>query len=150
MKNRRHKMIREIIENNNIETQFQLTDELEKRGFHVTQATVSRDVKELGLVKILTGDNTFKYSFPAGLPTGNIYERAKRMMRDNVLKMVPSDNLLVVRTLPGAAQGVASCIDNLAWQEIIGSVAGDDTILLVVKNKECCKDLLLRLQELAQ
>ena len=80
----------------------------------------------------------------------NTSEALSRMMRDNVLKMVASDNLLVVRTLPGTAQGVASCIDNLAWQEIIGTVAGDDTILLVIKNKDCCKDLLLKLQDLAQ
>lgn len=150
MKSRRHKAIREIIENRNIETQFQLTEELEKHGFHVTQATISRDIKELGLVKVAAGNNVFAYSFPLNTPTGNAHDRAKRMLRENVLKYNSSGNMVVIRTMPGIAQGLASCIDNLGWKELVGSVAGDDTIFLLVKEDVPCSDVIERLQALGQ
>ncbi len=130
MKNRRHQKIREIIENKNIETQFQLTDELRSHGFNVTQATISRDIKELGLIKVVAGENNFRYSFPSGVVVGNNFDRAKRMFRDNVLKVSYSENLVVIKTLPGIASGVASCVDGLGWSELIGSVAGDDTVFV--------------------
>lgn len=146
MKNRRHKVIREIIENQNIETQFQLTDELKKYGFQVTQATISRDIKELGLIKVVSGENSFRYSLPTGVVVGNNFDRSKRMFRDNVLKVVQSDNIIVVKTLPGIASGVASCLDGLGWSEILGSVAGDDTIFVLVRSKEDAEDIAGRLQ----
>ena len=146
MKNRRHKVIREIIENQNIETQFQLTDELKKYGFQVTQATISRDIKELGLIKVVSGENSFRYSLPTGVVVGNNFDRSKRMFRDNVLKVVQSDNIIVVKTLPGSASGVASCLDGLGWSEILGSVAGDDTIFVLVRSKEDAEDIAGRLQ----
>ena len=146
MKNRRHKVIREIIENQNIETQFQLTDELKKYGFQVTQATISRDIKELGLIKVVSGENSFRYSLPTGVVVGNNFDRSKRMFRDNVLKVVQSDNIIVVKTLPGIASGVASCLDGLGWSEILGSVAGDDTIFVLVKSKEDAVEITGRLQ----
>ncbi|MEG1501640.1 MAG: arginine repressor, partial [Clostridiales bacterium] len=131
IKNRRHKMIREIIENKDIETQFQLTDELRKYGFNVTQATISRDIKELGLIKVASGENFFRYSFPPGIMAGNTFDRAKKMMRDNLLRVDYSMNTIVVHTLPGTAQGIAFCIDGLAWKEVLGTVAGDDTIIMI-------------------
>ena len=146
MKNRRHKGIREIIENQNIETQFQLTDELKKYGFQVTQATISRDIKELGLIKVVSGENSFRYSLPTGVVVGNNFDRSKRMFRDNVLKVVQSDNIIVVKTLPGIASGVASCLDGLGWSEILGSVAGDDTIFVLVRSKDDAEDIAGRLQ----
>ena len=146
MKNRRHKVIREIIENQNIETQFQLTDELKKYGFQVTQATISRDIKELGLIKVVSGENSFRYSLPTGVVVGNNFDRSKRMFRDNVLKVVQSDNIIVVKTLPGIASGVASCLDGLGWSEILGSVAGDDTIFVLVRSKDDAEDIAGRLQ----
>ncbi len=150
MKSRRQKAIREIIENKNIETQFQLTEELEKHGFHVTQATISRDIKELGLVKVAAGNNVFAYSSPLNTPAGNAHDRAKRMLRENVLKYNSSGNMVVIRTMPGIAQGLASCIDNLGWKELVGSVAGDDTIFLLVKEDVLCGDVIERLQSLGQ
>ena len=150
MKSRRHKVIREIIENKSIETQFQLTEELMKHGFNVTQATISRDIKELGLIKVAAGDNVFEYSFPPNVMAGNVHDRAKRMLRDNALKYNTSGNTVVIRTLPGIAQGVASCIDNLGWKELIGTVAGDDTIFLLVKEGVDCNQVIARLQALGQ
>ncbi|MGI6360861.1 MAG: arginine repressor [Bacillota bacterium] len=150
IKNRRHKMIREIVENKNIETQFQLTDELKKYGFNVTQATISRDIKELGLIKVASGEDFFRYSFPPGSMTGNIFERAKKMLRDNMLRINKSNNLIIMRTLPGTAQGVAFCIDSLTWKEVLGTIAGDDTIMVIVKESEDIQEVIDRLQSLAQ
>jgi transcriptional regulator of arginine metabolism len=150
MKNRRHQKIREIIENKNIETQFQLTDELRSHGFNVTQATISRDIKELGLIKVVAGENTFRYSFPSGVVVGNNFDRAKRMFRDNVLKVSYSENLVVIKTLPGIASGVASCVDGLGWSELIGSVAGDDTVFVLIRDKKDVQPVSERLQSLTQ
>jgi len=150
MKNRRHKMIREIIEQKKIETQCQLTEELQKHGFNVTQATISRDIKEIGLVKVASGENSFRYNFPPGLITGNSFDRAKRILRENMLKLEISHFILVLKTLPGAAQSVAFCLDGLGWKELIGSVAGDDTILLVARGNEDAHKMADNLQELAQ
>ncbi len=148
MKNSRHKVIREIIEAQNVETQFQLTDELRKYGFSVTQATISRDIKELGLIKVATGANSFKYSFPSGMVVGNNFDRACRIFRDNVLKVLSNESMIVVRTLPGMAQGVAGCLDGLSWKELFGTVAGDDTILLIIRTKEEVPVVTERLQSL--
>ena len=134
MKNRRHKIIREIVEQQNIETQFQLTEALAARGFNVTQATISRDIKELGLTKIAGSDNSFHYGFPPGMSAVNTFERAKRVLHDSLLKVDVGYNIVILRTMPGMAQGVASCIDGLGWKEILGTLAGDDTIFLVVRD----------------
>ncbi|MCL2677963.1 MAG: arginine repressor [Clostridiales bacterium] len=149
IKSKRHKIIREIIESKNIETQLQLTDELRKHDFNVTQATVSRDTKELGLVKVAFDENTFRYSFPAGIMAGGSLERAKKMLNDNVTKMDISENLVVVRTYPGMAQGVASAIDGLNWKEIIGTVAGDDTVFVAVRSKNEAPSVADKLKNLA-
>ena len=150
MKNRRHKMIREIIEQKNIETQCQLTEELQKHGFNVTQATISRDIKEIGLVKVASGESSFCYNFPPGMVTGNSFDRAKRMLRENMLRLEISNFILVLKTLPGSAQAVAFCLDSLGWKELVGSVAGDDTILLVSRDDDEARKLAESLQELAQ
>ena len=148
IKNNRHKIIRDIIENNNIETQFQLTDELKKHGFNVTQATVSRDIKEMGLIKIAYGENAFRYSFPVGMMAGNVFDRTKRMFRDNIQKIEFSENIIVIKTLPGVAQAIASCVDCLTWKEILGCVAGDDTIIIIVRERSQTAETCKKLQEL--
>lgn len=150
IKNRRHKIIREIIEKKDIETQMQLTEELQKYGFDVTQATISRDIKELGLVKVSSGENYFRYSFPSGIISGNTMERTKKMLQDNLLRIDYSGNIIVMRTLPGTAQGIAFCIDSLNWKELLGTVAGDDTIMIVIKELTNISDVVMRLQKLNQ
>lgn len=148
MKNRRHKMIREIVENQNIETQFQLTEALRIHGFNVTQATISRDIKELGLVKVAAGSNNFRYGFPPGVNTVSTYERAKRVLHDSLLRVDVGHDLVVLKTMPGMAQGVGSCLDSLDWTEIVGVVAGDDTIFVAVGDDHDPKSLAERLREL--
>lgn len=150
IKNRRQKTIREIIEQKNIETQFQLTEELQKHGFNVTQATISRDIKEMGLIKVASGENSFRYNFPPGIMAGNTFDRAKRMLRDNLLKVEVSHFIIVVKTLPGMAQGVAFCIDGLGWKEVAGCVAGDDTIMMIIKEGEDARKMADNIQNLAQ
>jgi len=148
MKVARQRKIQEIIENQNIETQSELTEVLRKQGFEVTQATVSRDIKELGLIKIPTGFNSGKYSIPGKITLVNLHERTKRLFRDNVTNIDFSENLIIIRTLPGAAQAIASCIDHLDSKEIIGTVAGDDTIMMVIKPKDRVSAVIEKMEEL--
>lgn len=148
MKARRQRCIRELIEAELIETQEQLVEELKRQGFEVTQATISRDIKELGLIKIPAGMNEFHYALPHKVSIGNINERLQRVFEDNVVSMDFSENLVLIRTLPGTAHAVASLLDNVKWKEIIGTVAGDDTILVIVKPKEAVNIVLERMQGL--
>ncbi len=150
MKARRQRQILEIIRRQVIETQEELAEALRAAGFPVTQATVSRDIRELGLVKVPGDNNTFRYAPPGETPPLRRDERLKRLLRSSVQLIDYSENLVVVKTLPGEAQGVASAIDQVAWPEIIGTVAGDDTILIVVKRKKLVPAVLQRLNELAR
>ena len=134
-KTSRQKMIQKIIEKDEIATQFELAEQLKRHGFNVTQATVSRDIKEIGLIKIPMEGNLSKYSMPVNISVGNIAERMRRMFMDNAVSVNAAENIIIVKTLPGTAQGLAACIDQSNWTEIVGSIAGDDTILLIIKEK---------------
>jgi transcriptional regulator of arginine metabolism len=133
LKTSRQKKILEIVENNAVSTQEELADALRAAGYNVTQATVSRDIKELRLVKVATGENTYRYGLPVEQESAKNEERLRRMMKELVVSIAASDNIVVLKTYPGNAQAVASLIDGARWPEIIGSVAGDDTIILIVK-----------------
>ncbi len=146
MKNRRHRTIRDIVESQNIETQLQLTQELRKYGFEVTQATISRDIKELGLIKVVSGENTFRYSLPTAVVVNNV-DRSRRMFRDNVLKVTAAENIVLLKTLPGMASAVAACLDSMNWSNLLGSVAGDDTIFALTPNRQRAQELLKKLQD---
>lgn len=133
MKSKRQKKIIDIIEGNPIPTQEELAEALRQAGIEVTQATVSRDIKELRLVKVSQGNDTYRYAIPKETAIGVSEEKLKRMIRDFVTGVDYSENLIVIRTYPGNAHGVASLIDGANWEQIIGTVAGDDTILLIIK-----------------
>jgi len=148
MKSRRHHKILEIIRQQRIETQEELSGELKKCGFEVTQATVSRDIKELGLVKTPGENNEFYYALPGEKRLPRSKERIKRLFQDTVIGLDASENLIVIKTNPGGAQGVASAIDLAGWAEVIGTVGGDDTILVVVKPKEASGTVLKRFKDL--
>lgn len=135
MKNQRHSTILELIEKEVVETQEELVDLLRQRGLDVTQSTVSRDIKELQLIKIPCGNNVYRYAKPRVTAEFG-QERLARLFRDSVQSVDYSENLIVINTLPGGAQVVASALDNSNWPEIIGTVAGDDTILVIIKPKE--------------
>jgi transcriptional regulator of arginine metabolism len=132
MKAQRQIKIREIIANQEIETQEELVQALREAGYHVTQATVSRDIKELNLVKVATNHGAYKYSLPAD-QRFNPLQKLKRLLQDSFVSIENSGNLIVLKTLPGNANAVASLLDHLEWEEIIGTIAGDDTILMICR-----------------
>ncbi|MBC7342192.1 MAG: arginine repressor [Clostridia bacterium] len=146
MKAARQRKIIELITQRPISTQERLTAELIEAGFEVSQATVSRDIKEMGLIKVMGRDGNYYYACP-NPEAPNPIIRLKRLFADSVLKIDTSDNLVVIKTLPGVAHAVASCIDGIGWPEIIGTVAGDDTILAVIKNRKLAKQIHSRFSE---
>jgi len=144
---RQHKIL-EIIRRQHIGTQEELLSELRKSGIKVTQATISRDIKELGLVKVPFKNNEFYYASPGEGRLHHSEERLKRLFISSVVGLDASENLIIIKTNPGGAQGVASAIDLAGWDEIIGTVGGDDTILVVVKPKEAVGAVLDRFTDL--
>lgn len=147
MKAQRHKKILELIGTRIIATQQELAAALREAGFRVTQGTVSRDIKELGLVKAVR-DGKARYTLPESQTTLLGGERLARLFRDAVTAVDRSDNLIVVKTLPGAAQQVASAIDHANWDDVVGTVGGDDTILVVARSKRAAPQLLDRFAQL--
>ena len=124
MKTKRHRKILEIIKENIVGTQEELAELLKQDGFNVTQATVSRDIKELALIKISVGNDRYRYSLPTEITVSET--RLRFMLKEFVLNYAASENILIVRTAPGNANAVASALDNAQWAEILGSVAGDE------------------------
>lgn len=148
MKGLRHTKIKEMIEKKVVETQEELADALSKEGIDVTQATVSRDIKELMLIKVPTGDGRYRYAFP---PEQNIMisqSRMERIFQDSVISMDFSLNIIVLRTQQGTAPAVAYTIDYVKWPEVIGTVAGEDTVLVVVKPAEAVQAIMAKFQAL--
>ena len=140
MKSVRHAMILDIIESADIETQEELADELSKRGI-VTQATVSRDIKELRLLKVLADNGGYKYATVDKAEKG-LSERFIRIFSESTLSMQSAENIIVIKTLSGSANAAAEAVDSLRWPEIVGSLAGDNTILVVIKDKEHVQNVM--------
>ena len=136
MKIARHEKIKEIIEAMVIETQDDLAQALRNSGIDVTQATVSRDIKELMLIKIPDASGGYRYAFPKERGMILSQGRLERTFQDSILSIGISENLVVIRTLPGTAQAVAYGIDYMKWPEVLGTVAGDDTIFVAVDNRD--------------
>ncbi|WP_172200315.1 MULTISPECIES: transcriptional regulator AhrC/ArgR [Saccharibacillus] len=135
MKGQRHIKIREIISSRDIETQDELVAALRTAGFQVTQATVSRDIKELLLIKVPLDDGRYKYSMPTD-QRYNPVQKLKRALVDNFVHIDHSGNLVVMKCLPGTANSIAALLDNMEWSEIMGTISGDDTILLICRQPE--------------
>lgn len=136
-KNKRHEKIIDIITNKDIETQEELADELRIAGFDVTQATVSRDIRLLKLIKVSTSSGTYKYGILSNreLEEAKKTERYKNIIASSILSMETIDKILVIRTLPGAASVVGEVIDSLNLEDIAGNIAGDNTIFVLVRNE---------------
>jgi transcriptional regulator of arginine metabolism len=139
-KGQRHIKIREIIAKNEVETQDELVQSLRDLGFKVTQATISRDIKELHLVKVPLSDGRYKYSLPAD-QRFNPLQKLKRLLIDSFIKIDSSSHLIVMKTLPGNANAVGALIDHLDWSEIMGTICGDDTILIICRSPLDAEDL---------
>ncbi|MBD8070392.1 transcriptional regulator AhrC/ArgR [Bacillus sp. PS06] len=142
-KGQRHIKIRDIITNNDIETQDELVDILKEEGFNVTQATVSRDIKELHLVKVPMQDGRYKYSLPAD-QRFNPLQKLKRALMDAFVRIDGAGQLIVMKTLPGNANAIGALIDNLDWDEILGTICGDDTILIICRSDQVTEEISQR------
>lgn len=135
MKISRHNKILEIIESNDITTQDELVQKLRDNGMNVTQATVSRDIKDLKLVKVLTKDGNYKYAALKKEEKGSC-DRLIRMLREVLVGIDSSENIVCLKTIPGSAQLVSKAVDELELKEIIGTIAGMDTVFMLIKNRE--------------
>lgn len=149
MKSKRHAKILEIISKNNIETQEELSERLEQEGFHVTQATVSRDIRELKLTKVAGQAGRQKY-ISLSESQMDIGEKYIRVFRAGFLSMDMAQNILVIRTVSGMAMAVAAALDSMDCSEIVGSIAGDDTIMCAVRTVEDTEHLMERLRKLTE
>ncbi|ANC77806.1 MULTISPECIES: transcriptional regulator AhrC/ArgR [Bacillales] len=142
-KGQRHIKIREMISNHDIETQDDLVELLKKANFNVTQATVSRDIKELHLVKVPMNDGRYKYSLPAD-QRFNPLQKLKRTLTDSFISIDYADHLIIMKTLPGNANAIGALIDKLDWEDLMGTICGDDTILIICRSKEVSADVSQR------
>lgn len=136
MQNKRHLMILRLIKEENIGTQEELASRLREEGIEVTQATISRDIKKLGLIKVPGEDDEYYYSYPG---TGNTLQSRswlKKMVQNFVLDIDYSENIILLKCVSGMAGGLGVAVDNSKIEGIMGTVAGDDTLMVVVKPTE--------------
>jgi transcriptional regulator of arginine metabolism len=143
----RHSKILEIITANEVETQEVLVAKLNDQGLKVTQATVSRDIKELGLVKVLTDKNTYKYAVINNFDS-KIPQRFINVFREAVTSFTATGNLLVIKTMRSGANAVAMIIDQMALAEVVGTIAGNDTIFVAAKSERDLEILIGKLNSL--
>lgn len=134
MKNQRQAKIMEIISTKNVETQEQLLYELQKEGFRGTQATISRDIKELRIVKELTSLGTYRYTTSSNEVSGSFSSRLNTIFRECVVGFDYAQNIIMIRTLPGLASAAASAVDAMNLSPIVGTLAGDDTVMIVMRD----------------
>lgn len=140
MKKQRHAKIKELIENFEIDTQEELAQKLNENGFCVTQATVSRDIRDMKLTKIPKNSGGFKYAL---LIESEHYlsDKYMRVLKDGFVSMDTAQNILVVKTVSGMAMAVAAAIDSMKFGQIIGSIAGDDTIMMALKSNHDAEEV---------
>ena len=147
MKYSRHAKILELIEKYQIETQEELAQKLGEQGMDVTQATVSRDIKELRLIMVMVDDEHYKYA-PISHGEGTITNRLLTIFTESFVSCDYANNMVVVKTLPGMAQASASAVDTLKLTEIVGTIAGDDTIMIVCRAEKIAEELVNKLSKM--
>ena len=134
MKSQRQAKIMEIISNRNVETQEQLLSILQEEGFRGTQATISRDIKELRIVKELTSLGTYRYTTENNEMATSFSARLNTIFRECVIGFDYAQNIIIIRTLPGLASAAGSAIDAMNMSMVVGSLAGDDTVMVVMRD----------------
>lgn len=146
----RLKAIKEIIRNNKISTQEELIDNLRQKGYSVTQSTISRDLKYLRLVKVRNYKQEEYYAIDNKYSSGTLFdiEKLKSKFKESVISKDRANNIIVIKTYPGEAQGVAAVVDGMNFVEILGTVAGDDTIICVVDNEDNAEKILNFMQNI--
>jgi len=148
LKSRRQSKILEIIRREIVETQEDLARRLREEGIKVTQATISRDIRELNLIKSPTGDGRLRYAQPGETISPNPNERLKRLIRDCCTNVDHSENIVVVNCLSGTANAVCEAVDLMRWKEIVGTVAGDNTFLIVVRTRPGVQAVISKLKKI--
>ena len=133
MKTKRQAKMLELIKRNDIETQEELSDYLEREGYQVTQATVSRDIRELKLTKVAMSNGRQKY-VALQETDENLSQKYVRVFHDGFVSMDMAQNILVIKTVAGMASAVCAAMDAMKWNEIVGSIAGDDTIMCAIRS----------------
>lgn len=149
MKTKRHAKILEIVRSRAVNTQEELLELLRQEGFSVTQATVSRDIKELRLVKTLDGSGVYRYASAkaeADSMSGQLYT----LFFDAVQSIDYAGNIVVVRCLPGMAQAVCASMDSAQWKNVVGTLAGEDTFICIMKNEDQAVGLVAELKKLTK
>ena len=147
MKSARHNLILEIIETMDIETQEELAEELKRRGGRVTQATVSRDIKELRLLKVLSENGGYKYATVERAEKG-MNDRFARILAESIVNIESVNNLVVISTLTASASAAGEAIDSMKWSEVLGTIAGDNTLLIIARSDDAVATLVDRLRAL--
>lgn len=148
MKTKRQAKIMEIIANKNVETQEQLLQELQNAGFRSTQATISRDIKELRIIKELTNFGTYRYTTSSGESAGTFSSKLNTIFRECITNFDYAQNMVVIRTLPGLASAAASAIDAMSMSFIVGTIAGDDTVFIVMRDHNAAASFCGEIQNL--
>jgi len=148
MKKLRHAMIVELIEKEVIETQEELADRLRSAGFDVTQATVSRDIRDLKLTKVTLDDGKQKYVLIK--EKNNAAKKYIRVLQEGFVSMDMAQNILVIKTMPGLAMAVAAALDELKIEGMLGCIAGDDTIMCAIKDVTLTYDVMTRLSDMLE
>ena len=147
LKSKRQNEIIRLITSEDIETQEELASELRTLGYKVTQATVSRDIRELRLIKVASTDGGFKYAKPERHEIA-VSERLTRILAESLVNVDSSNNIIVVKTLSGSANVAAEALDNLGWPEILGTIAGDNTIFIVTHTETDTNEISERIRRL--
>ncbi len=145
-KTERQQKIIELIGAYNISTQTELTNKLVEMGYDVTQATISRDLQEMRIMKVTLPDGTYKYAASNDTDI-KINDKLQNVFEQCLVSVDYANNLVVLKTISGAAQAVGYALDSFTWEEIVGSIAGDDTIMIVVRNEKSAKQLCAKLMK---
>lgn len=148
MKSKRHEKILELIRDNDIETQEQLLQQLQENGFNTTQATISRDIKQLHLIKEPIGRGQYRYAVSVQRSRLNVADKLRTIFRESVLTVDNAQNIVVIKTLPGLANAAGSAVDGMDVPYLVGSLAGDDTALLIMRDTESALDFTEEIKEM--
>ena len=148
MRATRQNAILAIVSEFEIQTQEELSEKLRQMGYEVTQATVSRDIKELRLVKVRNDSGVVCYRTDSQTETSDVEQRLRSILKHSMVSVDFAENDVVIKTLPGVAQAAAAAIDAMHWNEIVGSIAGDDTILMVTRSSKTAVDVIEKLKRI--
>ncbi len=148
MRATRQNAILSLVAENEIQTQEELSEKLKAMGYIVTQATVSRDIKELRLVKVRNHNGVVCYRADSKSESGDVEQRLRSILKHSMVSLDFAENDVVIKTLPGVAQAAAAAIDAMHWSDILGTIAGDDTILMITRSSKTAVEVIEKLKKI--